>query len=112
MGTKGEIPPARFRQLSQAVVAIAVGVGISVLFGWWRDIDSLKSLLPGLVSMKANTALTFIFLAVSLWLLQAEGTAFVRKDKVGRWGQGLALLVAVIGLLTFGQYVTGFDLGI
>src|SRR3972149_5825965 len=92
MPARGEIPPARFRQLSQTVAAAVGGVGVAVLFGWGRGIDLLKTVVPGLVSMRANTALTFIFLAVSLLLLQTEGTAFARKDRAGRWGQGLALL--------------------
>jgi len=112
MPAKGEIPPARFQQLSRVVAAAVVGVGVAVLFAWWRDIDFLKTVVPGLVSMRVNTALTFIFLAASLLLLQTEGTAFVRKDRAGRWGQGLALLAVVLAALTLSQYVTGADLGI
>lgn len=112
MPARSEIPAARFRQLSQVVAAAVVGVGVVVLFGWWRDIALLKSVLPGLVSMRINTALTFIFLAAALWLLQREETDLVRRDRGGRLGQGLALLAAILAALTLSQYVTGSDLGI
>jgi len=112
MTARGEIPPARFRQLSQIAAVAVTGVGVAVLFGWWRDIALLKSVLPGLVSMRVNTALTFIVLAVSLWLLQREDTDLVRKDRAGRLGQGLALLAVVLAALTLSQYLTGWDLGI
>lgn len=48
-------------------VGIALA-GVLVLIGWAFDIQPLKSVLPGLVTMKANTALGFVLGGWCLWL--------------------------------------------
>lgn len=83
-----------------------------VLFAWWRDIDFLKSVIPGTNSMKVNTAVCFILAGLSLWLLQPEGEGLIRRDPRGRLGQALALIVTLIALLSLSQDVTGWNLGI
>ena len=83
-------------------------VGCSVLVGWKFDIDLLKSGLPGLVTMKANAALGFLLAGAALWLLQAEPPSLGRR----RIAQLCAFLVALVGLLTLGEYAFGWDLGI
>ena len=60
------------RSLSQAGSATAIVVGLLVLVGWIYDIPSLKTVLPSLPTMKANTALAFTLAGVSLWILQRE----------------------------------------
>jgi PAS domain S-box-containing protein len=112
MPAKGEIPPARFQQLSQAAAVAIVGVGVAVLVAWWRDIEFLKSVIPGTNSMKVNTAVCFILSGLSLWLLQQEGEGLIRRDRRGRLGQALALIVTVIALLSLSQDVMGWNLGI
>ena len=44
----------------------AVVAGVAVLAGWLFEIPSLKSVLPGVVAMKANTAVGFILAGLSL----------------------------------------------
>ena len=84
-------------------------VGLVSLAGWTLHVPVLKSGLPGLVQIKANTAICLILLGVSLWLRRkANGATRVRNFA----GQLLAGLVAAIGLLSFGEYVFGWDLGI
>jgi len=53
----------------QGSAMAAVGVAWVVLCGWAFPIEVLKTLLPGLVAMKANTALGLAFSGISLWLL-------------------------------------------
>jgi PAS domain S-box-containing protein len=112
MPAKGEIPPARFRQLSQVAAVAVMGAGVSVLFGWWRDIDFLKSVIPGTNSMKVNTAVCFVLAGLSLWLLRHEGEGLIRSDRRGRLGQALALIVILIAGLSLSQDLLGWNLGI
>ena len=96
------------RSLSQAGSATAIVVGLLVLVGWISDIPSLKSVLPGLVTMKANTALAFTLAGVSLWILQREQT----RQSTRRIGQACAAVVALVGMLTLSEYVLDWDLGL
>ncbi len=88
--------------------AIAVmGLGGVVLYGWAFGIEPLKTVFPGLVTMKVNTALGLIFSAASLWLL-LPGASPLR----GRVARFLALLVTSIGVATLSEYLFGLNLGI
>jgi len=110
-------PPARLRsppasQWSWFVsfgAALSTLVGLLGLAGWVFDVPVLKSGLPGQVEIKANTALCLILLGVSLWLRRkANEQTRVRNFA----GQLLAGLAAAIGLVSFGEYLFGWDLGI
>lgn len=85
-----------------------VFIGLIVLIGWYLDIASFKSVLSGLATMKANTAFSFILSGASLWLLQSANQNQLRIHIA----HALALLVAVIGLLTLSQDVLGWNLKI
>ncbi|MBI4379671.1 MAG: GAF domain-containing protein [candidate division NC10 bacterium] len=111
------------RCFSRAAAIFTMFVGSLVLVGWTLDIATLKSVAPGLVTMKANTALAFLLAGVSLWLLQPEPSPQLSPSPGGQGGwrrpegnrrlaQGLACIVALIGLLTLSQYLFGWDLGI
>lgn len=88
--------------------SVAVFIGIVVLVGWALDVDGLKSILPGLLTMKANTALCFVLMGAGVVLL-FRSTESPRSTWVGRVLIGTA---ATIALATGAQYVTGVDLGI
>ena len=96
------------RPLSQSGSATAIVVGLLVLVGWISDISFLKSVLPGLTTMKANTALAFILAGVSLWILQRKETS----QRTRRVGQACAAFVAMAGMLTLSEYVLDLDLGL
>ncbi len=86
----------------------ALAVGVTVILGWLFDIPALKSVFPGFVTMKANTAFGFILAGTALVML-ADSTA-------AAWSRRLALVcagaVALLGLLTLCQFIFGVDLGI
>ena len=51
---------AAFEWISMVAGAFAAMVGALVLVGWWRDIDALRTIIPGLIPTIPNTAVTFI----------------------------------------------------
>lgn len=89
----------------------AVVVGLSVLAGWTWDIDRLKQVLPGLVSMNPMTAVAFMFSGISLWL-QRHAPAEKAAGKSRRAAQGLALAVSCLGLLKLTDCLFGSNLGV
>src|SRR6266540_1776717 len=105
-GDSGLISSAKaFSRMASAGIMF---LGVLLLFGWAFDIPALKSVFPGLVTMKANTALAFILAGLSLRLLgRAEA------DQPTRLIAHLcALIVALIGLLALCEYLFGWDFGI
>ena len=92
-------------QLSKLFALISISVGALVLLGWTFNIQSLKSILPSLVSMKANTAIGFILLGLFLILDQ-------NKKNNRLYSRIFPVFVLVLGLLTLSQYVFNINLGI
>jgi PAS domain S-box-containing protein len=87
----------RLATLAGAAVAF---VGVLVLVGWATGVDFLKNVLPGLVTMKANTALCFAL---------AGGALALREQRAFRLI--LSWAVCMIGVLTLVEYVTGINTG-
>src|SRR5687768_162977 len=83
-------------------------VGFLVLVGWLFDISLLKSIVPGLATMKANTALTFMLASLSHWLTHTNGG----RERADLLAKGCATFTVLIGLLTLSQYIFRMDLGI
>jgi hypothetical protein len=95
-----------FRLVPQAAAALAVFVGVLVLFGWWFDVARLKSVFSGLVTMKANTAMGFILAGASLW------TASARRRLPGVVSRFCGGGVLLLGGLVLAEYLSGADFGI
>jgi PAS domain S-box-containing protein len=89
-----------------AAIATAL-LGVCVLLGWAIDAPLLRSIIPGAVQMKANTAVALIVSAAALWLA-APSPAGHRRTLA----QCLAVLPAVIGIATLAQYQFGWNLSI
>src|ERR1700761_8771302 len=83
---------ALLQRTSRVISAVVIAVGLVVLYGWLAHIPALLSVLPGLVSMKANTAISIVCCGASLlistwnwksgacpppWRAAAFGIAFV-----------------------------------
>lgn len=86
---------------------LSSAVGLIVLIGWALDVPWIKSVLPGAVEMKANTAVGLLLAGVALWLLDQPQPAIRR-----RVGQTLSLVVALLGSATAAEYVFGLQFGI
>ena len=80
---------------------IAISIGSIVLTGWWLGIRTLKSGIPGYVTMKANTAAGLLLAGGALWMLGPEHRSRTRT----RVGYGLAALCGLIGALTLVEYI-------
>jgi hypothetical protein len=55
--------------LVRACAAVTAVLGLTVLLGWTVDVPLLKSVLPGAVEMKANTAVGLMLAACALFIL-------------------------------------------
>ncbi|MCF8475727.1 MAG: diguanylate cyclase [Pseudolabrys sp.] len=84
------------------------GLGAAVLIGWIFEIEPLKSVVPGLATMKVNTAIGFLAAAAALWLLRSDPPA-ASSERVAR---GLAVFVTLLGGLTLFEDVFNLNLGI
>lgn len=91
---------APLRAASRGLAAGVVIVACLVLVGWATDVEALKSVLPGLASMKVNTALCFIVLGLGL---------LATRRTIALVACGVVLAVTSSTLV---QYAAGIDLGI
>ena len=90
---------------------VAAAVGVLGLAGWMLRIPVLKSVIPGQVVIKPNTAVCLVLIGLSLWLRRnVEDRHVPGARKLG--GQLLAVLTAAAGLLSLTEHVVGWDLGI
>jgi signal transduction histidine kinase/PAS domain-containing protein len=89
------------------LLALVVAGGILVLAGWNWDIRVFKSVVPGYVSMKANTAVGFLVLGVATFLLAHRGGRVRRLVGLTLAGGAIALAFA-----TLAEYLFKVDLRI
>ena len=95
----------RTRLESWAAVVVMVA-GAMVLVGWAFDIAVLKSVLPGWVAMKANTAVGFILTGIALLLVARPPTSRPRLTIfISLFARFCCLLAGLIGLVSLGEYV-------
>lgn len=94
--------------LSQTTAITVLVIGCIVIMGWLFNIATLKSVLPGLVTMKANTAIGFILSGLSLWFWHRHPPRHFSQHSAQLW----AFLVLLLGVLTLLQYIFPIDFGI
>jgi PAS domain S-box-containing protein len=82
-------------------------IGAIVFAGWMLGIAPLRD-VTGVVTMKTNTALATLLAGVALVLLIPE-----RAGPGRRWaGRVCAVVVMLLGMLTFSEHLIGWNLGI
>jgi PAS domain S-box-containing protein len=96
-----------WNSLPEFAAVITATLGLAVLVGWMFSIPLLKSVLPGAVEMKANTALGLLLSACALFMLGRR-----QPGPPQRLAQILGLAVMALGLATLGEYLFGWQLGI
>ncbi len=85
-------------------------IGVVVLVGWFFDITALKVVIPGHVSMKVNTAISFICLGIALTIHARYGDR--EKSVLQVVAQALPLVAVTLGILNSIEYAANVDLGI
>ncbi|MEG4491522.1 PAS domain S-box protein [Microcoleus sp. D3_18_C4] len=106
---------AAVESFSKKASIAVMAIGCTVILGWIFDLQLLKSILPGLVTMKANTAVCFILGGFSLFIQQirrAKLTARKPQKKYKNLILVSSFLIILISLLTLVQYSFNLDLGI
>lgn len=96
-----------YEKFVRIAAIFVIAIGCLVLIGWTFNIVILKSVLPGLVTMKANSALGFVLAGISL---------FLGREKTNSPQRHIGLLcstaVTGLGLFNLWQYSCGWELGI
>ncbi len=95
------------KDLSLTFAALTALIAFSVITGWQLDIPVLKSILPGYITMKFNTAAGLLFFAIAVMTMALPHSP--------RWrilGFLCTVAASLIGLATLAEYSTGFNFGI
>ena len=87
------------------VSALTIFVGGLVLVGWAVDVGALKSILPGWVSVNANTAVAFVLIGIALLFSARPPGLLYNVARLCGW------LAGGIGLLTIAEYISGWNPG-
>lgn len=96
------------KTITLASGCIVILIGLLVITGWIFDIPVLKSLNPDYISMKANTAVCFIFSGGALLLLR-------KPDQSSRFRYlvtFLTLSVLIISAVNLFEYIFNWNAGI
>jgi len=97
-----------FDQFARVGAVVVAAVGGVVIFGWVLNLAPLKNVLPGLASMKINTACAFLFAGAALWLVHTCAPG----PRLFRLARALAAIVAALGGLSLAEDLFGLELGI
>ena len=96
---------SRSHFISKLAAALVTLVGLIVLIGWIADISDFKSVY-GPITMKVNTAIALIVGGIALFGLTS------RQRQLRILSQIFAILIALIGVATLIEHLTGWNLGI
>ena len=99
---------AHLHSFAAAAGLVAMAIGSLTMLGWIVQVDTLKSLIPGLGATKANTALVLILLGGALHAANRVH-ADLRWLPLARIATAFAFLVS---LTVLSQYLHGVDLGV
>jgi signal transduction histidine kinase len=99
---------ASFELVPAAAGGFSTLVGVLVLIGWWRDIDALRTIIPGLIPMIPNTAVACMTGGLALVL----ATRGEHMPKLREASRVLAFALTTLGVLFCFERLTGLGLGI
>src|SRR5215213_5968494 len=99
---------ARYRAVSIGLAAFAFAIGAAALLGWILDNEYLKRIHPALVTMKANTAVCLMLVAVSVLLVNDRSPSQIKRGVTWLF----ATIVGLIGLITLSEHLFGWNTGL
>lgn len=99
---------AHLDRFARTGAILVVCVGAAVIVGWLLNLPTFKSVLPGLATMKVNTAFGFIASGAALWLIHTTPAV----EQPSSLARVLCVFVVAIGGLSIGEYVFDVNLGI
>ena len=97
-----------YRAVSIGLAVFAFCIGGAALLGWILNNDYLKRIHPALVTMKANTAVCLMLVAVCAILLNDRSPSLLKRGIT----QLFALIVGLVGLITLTEHLFGWDPGL
>jgi len=95
--------PANTKIFSSFLSYLTMLLGTLVLYGWYSQKESLIQIHSAFVPMQYNTALGFLLCGLTL--------LFMRYEQF-RYAKIISLLVALIGMATLFQYLSGTNIGV
>ncbi len=98
----------RYRTISIALAAFAFCIGGAALLGWIVGNEYLKRIYPTLVTMKANTAICLMLVAVSVFLINDRSSSPIKRGLC----QLFAAIVGLVGLITLSEHLFGWNTGL
>ena len=96
------------RRIAPWLAAAAAFLGVLVLVGWFLQIPALRSVLPGLATMKVNTAFGLVGLGAAVSIVSICGPG----GRARRVAAILAAAVTALAIATLLEYVLGVSFGI
>jgi len=99
---------ARCRAFAIGLALVAFFIGGAALLGWILDNEYLKRVHPSLVTMKANTSVCLMLVAVSALLVLDRSPSTIRRNIV----YVCAVIVGLVGLITLSEHVFGWNAGL
>ena len=79
-------------------------MGLAVILGWIMNITQLKTMFPGYVPMKINTAICFVLSGIAFFLLLRKKCNIIYKL--------IAVVLIIFGAASFSQEIFNYNLGI
>ena len=97
-----------YRAISTVLAVLSFCIGGAALLGWILDNEYLKRIHPSLVTIKANTAVCLMLVAVSCVLINdrspSQFNTLIRRS--------FAAIVALVGIITLSEHVFGWNSGL
>src|SRR5882672_6879014 len=82
--------------LSPLLALMTLAISAAALVGWATHIERLKSILPGYITMKANTSIGLILLALPILLLSLPRLRKEATDPAATTARRLAGVCAIL----------------